>query len=108
MAWYGIIISKVEERIFHLLVKISISTTKLILQYKKVLDFLNELHEKFDAAHTEKASKTYFLKLTYLVITPTYTIFQINMLVMSFLIISILQTSRITNTARVSANASFM
>ena len=40
-------ISKVEERISHLMVKLKFQQTKPILQDKEVLDYLNDLYKKF-------------------------------------------------------------
>ena len=46
-AWCGTMISKVEERISHLMVKLKFQQTKPILQDKEVLDCLNDLYRKF-------------------------------------------------------------
>ena len=45
--WYDTIISKVEEKISHVMVKFKLQQTKLIPQGKEVLDCLNDPHEKF-------------------------------------------------------------
>lgn len=45
--WYDTIKSNVEERIFHVMVKLKFQQTKPILQDEEVLDWLNNSHEKF-------------------------------------------------------------
>lgn len=45
--WYDTIKSNVEERIFHVMVKLKFQQTKPILQDEEVLDWLNNSHERF-------------------------------------------------------------
>ena len=83
------------------MVKFKYLQIKSILQDKEVLYCLNGLHENFVVFSFVKVfnnvpiickkfymSENYFLKFAYMVITTTHVIFQINMLLMSFLIIS--------------------
>ena len=97
-AWYASLISKVEERISHVMIKLKFQQTKPILQDKEVLDCLNDLREKFNvvvnvktsnnvAIFLKNMSKNYFLRLAYLMIALIHTSFQTNVLVMLFLII---------------------
>ena len=96
---YRTIRSTVERRTSHLMVKFHFQKTKLILEDKEVLDYLNDLHENVDVVSINKASKNVaiickklyapkiLLKLGIHNDPSTYITFQINIRVTLLLII---------------------